>query len=373
MKIGILNEIKNHEYRVGLTPDSAYELVSHGHKVFVETIAGEAVGFSDDDYRAAGVHVLDTAADVFINAEMIVKVKEPQASERVYLRDHHILFTFLHLAADRKQTLSLIKSGATCIAYETVTDTKGGLPLLAPMSAVAGRLSIQAGAHSLEKFSGGRAVLLGGVPGVEPAQVVIIGGGVVGENAAKVAVGMGAEVVIMDRSLDTLRRLSKRFDNRLKTVYSTSSSLALYIATADLVIGAVLLPGAAAPKIITRELVSTMKKGAVIVDVAIDQGGCAETSKATTHDDPTYIVDGVVHYCVTNMPGSVARTSTIALNNATLPYILSLAAKGVRKAMEQDECLLNGLNVCKGNVTCKDVSVALDLPYMPACGVIKKL
>ena len=373
MYIGIPKEIKNHEYRVGLTPASSHELVAHGHKVFVETHAGEGIGFSDDDYRAAGVEVLATADEVFEKAEMIVKVKEPQAIERARLKPHHTLFTYLHLAPDAEQTHDLIKSGATCIAYETVTDAKGGLPLLAPMSAVAGRMSIQAGAHSLEKSKGGRAVLMGGVPGVEPAKVVIIGGGVVGENAAEMAVGMGAEVVILDRNLDVLRRLAKRFDNRLKTVYSTSKALADHVASADLVVGAVLLPGAAAPKLITRELISTMKKGAVIVDVAIDQGGCAETSKATTHAEPTYIVDDVVHYCVANMPGAVARTSTMALNNATLPYALALADKGTKKALEEDLHLLNGLNVCKGRITCEDVSVALDLPYVPAEDMIKEL
>ena len=373
MYIGVPKEIKNHEYRVGLTPASAHELVAHGHKVFVETHAGEGIGFSDDDYREAGAEVLATAEAIFEKAEMIIKVKEPQAIERARLKPHHTLFTYLHLAPDAEQTHDLIQSGATCVAYETVTDNKGGLPLLAPMSAVAGRMSIQAGASALEKSKGGRAMLLGGVPGVEPAKVVIVGGGVVGENAAEMAVGMGAEVVVLDRSLDVLRRLSKRFDNRIKTVYSTTKELADHVATADLVIGAVLLPGAAAPKLITRELIASMKKGAVIVDVAIDQGGCAETSKATTHAEPTYIVDDVVHYCVANMPGAVARTSTMALNNATLPYALALADKGTKKALEDDQHLRNGLNVCKGRITCKDVSEALDLPYVAAEDMIQEL
>ncbi len=373
MRIGIPKEIKNHEYRVGLTPASAHDLVVNGHEVLVETNAGEGIGFSDEDYHAAGAEVLSTADDVFEKAEMIVKVKEPQAVERARLKPHHTLFTYLHLAPDAEQTHDLIKSGATCIAYETVTDRKGGLPLLAPMSAVAGRMSIQAGASALEKSNGGRALLIGGVPGVEPAKVVIIGGGVVGENAAEMAVGMGAEVVILDRSLDVLRRLSNRFYNRIKTVYSTLQALAEHITSADLVIGAVLLPGAAAPKLITRELVARMKKGAVIVDVAIDQGGCSETAVATTHADPTYIVDGVVHYCVANMPGAVARTSTIALNNATLPYTLALANKGIRQALSDDRHLLNGLNVCKGHITCHDVSEALELPYTVPEDIIREL
>ncbi|MDD7805789.1 MAG: alanine dehydrogenase [Endozoicomonas sp. (ex Botrylloides leachii)] len=373
MRIGIPKEIKNHEYRVGLTPASAHEFIANGHQVFVETHAGEGIDFSDDDYRAAGVEVLETADDVFKQSEMIVKVKEPQAIERARLKSHHTLFTYLHLAPDIEQAHGLIKSGAVCIAYETVTNDKGGLPLLAPMSAVAGRMSIQAGAHSLEKSQGGRAVLIGGVPGVKPAKVVIIGGGVVGENAAEMAVGMGAEVIILDRSISVLRRLSKRFYNSIKTIYSTASALADHISEADLVIGAVLLPGAAAPKLLTRELIATMKKGAVIVDVAIDQGGCAETSRPTTHAEPTYIVDGIVHYCVANMPGAVARTSTIALNNATLPYAIALANKGIKQALQDDKHLLRGLNVCRGHITCEDVSTALNLPYVPAESVIEEL
>lgn len=373
MRIGVPKEIKNNEYRIGLTPASAHELINHGHTVAVETGAGEEIGFADHDYLNAGVNVLKTADEIFEEAEIIVKVKEPQAIERGRLKPHHTLFTYLHLAPDAKQTHDLIKSGATCIAYETVTDDKGGLPLLAPMSAVAGRMSIQAGAYSLEKSKDGRGVLIGGVPGVEPASVVIIGGGVVGENAAEMAVGMGADVVVLDRSIDVMRRLSNRFYNRIKTVYSTSTALAYYAKHADLVIGAVLLPGAAAPKLLSRDIVATMKKGSVIVDVAIDQGGCSETSRPTTHAEPTYVVDDVVHYCVANMPGAVSRTSTMALNNATLPYVIELANKGTKKALQEDKHFLNGLNVCKGQITCQDVSIALDLPYTPASDVIKKL
>ncbi|PJE78398.1 Alanine dehydrogenase 2 [invertebrate metagenome] len=373
MYIGIPKEIKNNEFRVGMTPASAHELVAHGHTVYVETHAGEGIGFSDNDYREAGVEVLGTADEIFEKAEMIIKVKEPQAIERARLKPHHTLFTYLHLAPDAEQTQDLIKSGATCIAYETVTDNQGKLPLLAPMSAVAGRLSIQAGAHCLEKVNGGRGMLLGGVPGVEPAKVLVVGGGVVGENAAEMAVGLDADVTILDRSLEVLRKIADRFGNRVKTVYSTKKALEDHIKEADLVIGSVLIPGAAAPKLLTRELISTMKKGSVIVDVAIDQGGCAETSHATTHAEPTYIVDGVVHYCVANMPGAVARTSTLALNNATLPYALALADKGARKAMEDDKHLRNGLNVCKGLVTCKDVAVALSLEYVKAEDVLQEL
>ena len=348
MRIGIPKEIKNHEYRVGLTPAAVKELVQNGHEVFVQDQAGSGVDFYNEDYLSAGATVLDTAEAVFEAADLIVKVKEPLAIERAMLKPHHTLFTFLHLAPDAPQTRDLINSGATCIAYETVTDALGRLPLLAPMSEVAGRMSIQAGARCLEKSMAGRGILLGGVPGVEPAKVVVIGAGVVGQNATAMAVGMGADVLVLDRSVDALRRLDVQYGNRIRTVYSTFQAIEQHVATADLVIGGVLLPGAAAPKLITRELVSRMKPGSVIVDVAIDQGGCAETSVATTHAEPTFIVDDVVHYCVANMPGAVARTSTLALNNATLPYVLQIANKGTRKALEENSFLLEGLECLPG-------------------------
>jgi alanine dehydrogenase len=332
------------------------ELVHHGHEVAVETLAGDAIGFSDQQYLDAGAVILETAEAVFDWAEMIVKVKEPQAVERAMLKPDQTLFTYLHLAPDLPQTEDLIKSGAVCIAYETVTDRHGLLPLLAPMSEVAGRMSIQAGAHSLEKAQGGRGLLLGGVPGVEPAKVVVIGAGVVGQNAVAMAVGTGADVVVLDKNTDVLRQMDKQYGNRIKTVYSTKESLESHVLSADLVVGAVLVPGAAAPKLVTRDMISRMKKGAVLVDVAIDQGGCFETSKATTHAEPTYIVDDVVHYCVANMPGAVARTSTMALNNATLPFVIALADKGAKQAMLDDPHLLNGLNVCQGKVTYKNVA-----------------
>ncbi|MGI9274786.1 MAG: alanine dehydrogenase [Endozoicomonas sp.] len=373
MLVGVPKEIKNHEYRVGLTPAAVKELVERGHDVFVEKQAGSGVGFSNEDYVESGAVILNTADEVFAKAELIVKVKEPQAVERARLRPDQILFTYLHLAPDAPQTKDLINSGATCIAYETVTDAQGRLPLLAPMSEVAGRMSIQAGARCLEKSMAGRGVLLGGVPGVEPAKVVIVGAGVVGQNAAAMAVGMGAEVVILDRSVDVLRKLDAQYGNRVRTVYSTSQSLNEHVLTADLVIGGVLLPGAAAPKLITRDMISKMKAGSVIVDVAIDQGGCSETAKATTHDNPTYIVDDVVHYCVANMPGAVARTSTLALNNATLPYVLQIADKGARKAMEDNAHLLEGLNVCKGVVTCASVAEAQGLKYRPAAEMLTEI
>ncbi|WP_461536132.1 alanine dehydrogenase [Spongorhabdus nitratireducens] len=366
MLVGVPTEIKNHEYRVGLTPASVAELVANGHEVLIQSDAGAGIGFTNDLYVAAGAKIAADAEEVFAKAEMIVKVKEPQASERAMLRKDQTLFTYLHLAPDAPQTQDLIESGATCIAYETVTDDKGHLPLLAPMSEVAGRMSIQAGAHSLEKAQGGRGVLMGGVPGVEPAKVVIIGGGVVGMNACKMAVGMGAEVILMDRSVDVLRRFDDMFGNRVKTVYSNVHSIEEHVTTADLVVGAVLIPGASAPKLITRDLVSKMKKGAAIVDVAIDQGGCSETSKATTHAEPTYMVDGIVHYCVANMPGAVARTSTQALNNATLPFALKLANLGPREALSTDRHLLEGLNVYRGMITNKPVAEAQNLPYVPA-------
>ncbi len=373
MLVGVPTEIKNHEYRVGLTPAAVAELIANGHEVLIQASAGASISFTDDLYLEAGAEIADTAEEVFARADMIVKVKEPQASERAMLREGQTLFTYLHLAPDIPQTNELIQSGATCIAYETVTDGHGRLPLLAPMSEVAGRMSVQAGAHALEKSMGGRGVLLGGVPGVEPGKVVVIGGGVVGVNATRMAVGMGADVVILDRSVDVLRRIDDMFGNRVRTVYSTGKSIEDHVTTADLVIGAVLLPGAAAPKLITRELVAKMKTGAAIVDVAIDQGGCTETSKPTTHAEPTYMIDGVVHYCVANMPGGVARTSTQALNHATLPYVLQLANLGPRKAMETNVHLQEGLNVCRGMVTYKPVADAQNLDYVPALDALAGL
>ncbi|QFU22757.1 alanine dehydrogenase [Shewanella eurypsychrophilus] len=364
MIIGVPKEIKNHEYRIGMVPSSVRELTIKGHEVFIETNAGNGIGFTDQDYIDVGASILATAAEVFAKAEMIVKVKEPQAVERAMLREDQLLFTYLHLAPDLPQTEDLIKSGSVCIAYETVTDDRGALPLLAPMSEVAGRMSIQAGAMALEKSMGGRGMLLGGVPGVEPAKVVIIGGGMVGTNAAQMAVGLGADVVILDRSIDALRRLNAQFDNKVKAIYSTADAIEKHVLEADLVIGGVLVPGAAAPKLVTKEHIAKMKPGSAIVDVAIDQGGCIETSHATTHQDPTYIVDEVVHYCVANMPGAVARTSTFALNNATLPYIIKLADLGYRAALLQDKHLLNGLNVMHGKITCKEVAEALNLEFV---------
>ena len=375
MIVGVPKEIKNHEYRVGLTPASAKEFVAHGHQVIVETNAGTAIGFTDAQYEDAGATIIATAADVFAQAEMIVKVKEPQPNECKMLREGQTLYTYLHLAPDPTQTELLVASGSTCIAYETVTDHTGGLPLLAPMSEVAGRMSIQAGAHNLEKAQGGSGTLLGGVPGVAPAKVLVLGGGVVGTNAAKMAVGMGAEVTILDRSLPRLRQLDDIFNGRVKTVFSTVDAIEEYSANADLVIGAVLIPGAAAPKLINKTHIANMKPGSVVVDVAIDQGGCFETAKATTHQDPTYVIDDVVHYCVANMPGGVARTSTIALNNATLPFGLALANKGPKQAMLEDQHLLNGLNVHKGKVTYKAVVDALgstlNLEYMDATAALE--
>jgi len=363
MLIGVPKEIKNHEYRIGLTPGGVRELVVNGHEVIVENNGGASIGFSNEEYMAAGAKIIDTAEDIFATADMIIKVKEPQPNECKMLREGQILFTYLHLAPDPKQTELLVESGASCIAYETVTDNQGGLPLLAPMSEVAGRMSIQAGAHHLEKAQGGLGSLLGGVPGVAPAKVLVIGGGVVGAQAARMAVGMGADVTILDRSLPRLRQLDIEFSGRLRCIYSTAESIEQYALEADLVIGAVLIPGAAAPKLLTRAIISQMKKGAVVVDVAIDQGGCFETSKATTHEHPTYIVDGVVHYCVANMPGGVARTSTMALTNATLPFALALANKGAKKALLDDPHLLNGLNVHQGQVTYKAVADVLSYDY----------
>lgn len=364
MIIGVPKEIKNHEYRVGMTPASVRELISHGHSVYVETYAGAGIGFSDADYKAVGAEIMATAAEVFAAADMIVKVKEPQAVERAMLREGQILFTYLHLAPDLPQTQDLIASKAVCIAYETVTDAHGGLPLLAPMSAVAGRMSIQAGAQALEKSQGGCGLLLAGVPGVAPANVVVIGGGVVGMNAAKMAVGMGANVTILDRNLAVLANLDNQFGGSITPVYSTADAIEKYVLEADLVVGAVLVPGASAPKLVTKELIQRMKPGAAVVDVAIDQGGCFETSHATTHQEPTYIVDDVVHYCVANMPGAVAKTSTFALNNATLPYIIKLANLGWKEALAADHHLLNGLNVIDGKVTVRDVAEAHDLEFI---------
>jgi len=358
MRVGCPKEIKNHEYRVGLTPGSVREYVAHGHEVIIETKAGAGIGAEDDAYRAAGAKIVATAKDVFEQSDMIVKVKEPQPSEWAQLRDGQILYTYLHLAPDPEQTKGLLGSGVTAIAYETVTDDRGGLPLLAPMSEVAGRLAIQAGATSLQKANGGRGILLGGVPGVLPAKVTVIGGGVVGLHAARMAAGLGADVSILDRSIPRLRQLDDLFAGRVHTRFSTIDALEEEVFSADLVIGAVLIPGAAAPKLVTREMLSGMKKGAVIVDVAIDQGGCFETSHATTHSDPTYEVDGVVHYCVANMPGAVPVTSAHALNNATLYYGLQLADRGL-KAIAEDRHLRAGLNVHKGRVTNKAVADAL--------------
>jgi len=361
MQIGVPKEIKNHEYRVGLTPESVAEAVHHGHTVLVESKAGAGIGATDEDYRAAGAEIAGEAATIFAKAEMIVKVKEPQAGERKMLRPGQILYTYLHLAPDPEQTKDLVASGATCIAYETVTDEAGGLPLLKPMSQVAGRMSIQAGATALEKSHGGRGMLLGGVPGVAPAKVVILGGGVVGFNAAQMAVGVHADVTILDRSPVVLERLSNHFEARAKVVQATRSAIEHYLAEADLVIGAVLVPGAAAPKLVTRAMLKRMNEGSVLVDVAIDQGGCFETSRATTHAEPTFVIDGVVHYCVANMPGAVARTSTYALNNVTLPHALAIAHKGWKTALAANKHLANGLNVWNGKVTCEPVARALGI------------
>lgn len=366
MLIGVPKEIKNHEYRVGMTPTSVREAVRHGHQLWVETNAGAGIGASDADYVQAGAKIIPAAAEVFARADMIVKVKEPQARERKMLRPGQILYTYLHLAPDPAQTKDLVASGAICIAYETVTSPRGGLPLLAPMSQVAGRMSVQSGAHCLEKAQGGRGVLLGGVPGVAPGKVVILGGGVVGTNAAIIALGMGADVTILEKSTDRMEELVARFGTSIKTIYSTQGAVEDECATADLVIGGVLIPGAAAPKLITRAMLKDWKPGAVLVDVAIDQGGCAETSKATTHAEPTYVVDGVIHYCVANMPGGVARTSTYALNNVTLPFALAIADKGWQKALADDPHLRNGLNVANGKVTYKAVADDLGYSYTPA-------
>ena len=370
MKIGVPKEIKNHEYRVGMTPSSVREAVSHGHSVMIETHAGEGIGATDNEYQAVGATIIDRAEDIFSSAEMIVKVKEPQAMERAMLRQGQILFTYLHLAPDPDQTRDLISSGATCIAYETVTSPYGGLPLLAPMSKVAGRMAIQAGAHCLEHPHGGRGILLGGVPGVDRAKVVVLGAGVVGKHAAAIAAGMGAEVWVVDRSPEVIEAHWQQFGTSTNTVFSTRDAVEKHVLDADLVIGGVLIPGASAPKLVTHEMVAAMKPGSVIVDVAIDQGGCCETSKATTHADPTYRVDDVVHYCVANMPGGVPRTSTYALNNVTLPHILTLANQGFREALKSDSHLCNGLNVHDGQVTNAEVAVDLGYNYVDPMSVL---
>ncbi|QDQ27763.1 alanine dehydrogenase [Chitinimonas arctica] len=366
MLIGVPKEIKNHEYRVGLTPAGVKELKRNGHEVLVQTQAGTAIGFPDDQYIAAGAQIVQAAEEIFKRAEMIIKVKEPQPVECAMLRPGQILYTYLHLAPDPEQTAALVKSGCVAIAYETVTDARGGLPLLAPMSEVAGRMAIQAAARALEKSAGGSGVLLGGVPGVAPGRVLVIGGGVVGTHAARMAAGLGADVTILDRSLPRLKEIDEAFGGRIKTLYSTQDAIENELRQADAVIGAVLIPGAAAPKLVSREMLGLMKPGSVLVDVAIDQGGCFETSHATTHQEPTYVVDGVIHYCVANMPGGVARTSTIALTNATLVHAVAIANKGWKKALRDDVHLKNGLNVCQGKVSYAAVAQVLGYEYTAA-------
>ena len=365
MIVGIPKEIKNHEYRIGMTPAGVRELINRGHQVLVETEGGAGVGFDNASYEAVGAQIVASPEDIFAAADMIIKVKEPQPNECRMLRSGQILFTYLHLAPDPDQAQLLLESGVSAIAYETVTNAKGGLPLLAPMSEVAGRMSIQAGAHHLEKAQGGNGMLLGGVPGVEPARVVVLGGGVVGTQAAKMAAGLGAQVTIFDRSIERLQQLDDLFQGRAVGLYSTQNAVEQYVRAADLVIGAVLIPGASAPKLVTRDDVAAMRPGAVLVDVAIDQGGCFETSQATTHQSPTYVVDDVVHYCVANMPGGVARTATMALTNATLPFALKLADKGLA-ALQDDDHLRHGLNVHAGHITHEAVDAALNADYLPA-------
>ncbi len=362
MKVGVPKEIKKQENRVGLVPVSVKEYVNNGHDVVVETLAGEGIGVSDDQYRAAGATIIDTAEEIFATADMVVKVKEPQPVEWSQLRPSQILYTYLHLAPDPEQTHGLLESGCSAIAYETITDSEGGLPLLAPMSEVAGRLSIQVAAQSLERHNGGKGLLMGGVPGVAPARVVIIGGGNVGTNAAKIAVGMGAEVSILDRSIERMRQLDDLFNGRVRTIYSTAAALEHEVSQADVIVGAVLIPGASAPRLVTRKMLSSIEDGSVMVDVAIDQGGCFETSKATTHAEPTYVVDGVVHYCVANMPGAVARTSSYALNNATLRHGIALANNGLSAL--SDVHLANGLNVHEGKITNQAVATSLGMEYV---------
>ncbi len=371
MQIAVPKEIKNHEYRVALTPTGARELVAHGHQVTVQAGAGEGAGFTDAAFEAAGARLEADVAEVWEGAELILKVKEPQAEEVARLSRGQTLFTYLHLAAEENLTRGLIDSGATCIAYETITDRQGGLPLLAPMSTVAGRMAIQAGAHSLEKAQGGAGVLLPGVPGVAPAKVAVIGGGVVGENAARMALGLGAEVTVLDKSIPRLETLDDRYQGRMKTLFSTADAIDEAVRECDLIVGAVLIPGAAAPKLITREMLAEMQPGSVLVDVAIDQGGCFETSKATTHAEPTYIVDGIVHYCVANMPGAVARTSTQALTNATLPFVIGLADKGWQQALADDAHFAAGLNVHGGQVTYAAVADAFGLEYFDLANLLE--
>jgi alanine dehydrogenase len=361
MLIGVPKEIKNHEYRVGMAPASVREAIKHGHQVMVQANAGEGIGVSDDEYAKIGAQIVDSPEEIFASAELIVKVKEPQAGERAMLREGQVLFTYLHLAPDPEQTRDLIASGAICIAYETVTSPHGGLPLLAPMSKVAGRMAIQAGAYCLEHPHGGLGMLLGGVPGVDPAKVVILGAGVVGTHATHIAVGMGADVWVIDRNPEAIENHWRQFGRSTNSVFSTDDAIERHVVEADLVIGGVLIPGAEAPKLVSRQMVKDMKPGAVIVDVAIDQGGCCETSKPTTHADPTYIVDDVVHYCVANMPGGVPRTSTYALNNVTLPHVIALANKGYQQALKDDRWLRDGLNVHQGKITQREV--AHDLGY----------
>ena len=363
MRVGVPKEIKVHEYRVGLTPAAVAELVSHGYPVSVQTGAGAGIDFTDQDYVAAGATILPDAKSVFDASDLIVKVKEPQLHECAWLKPHQTLFTYLHLAADKPQALALMKSGATCIAYETITDSRGGLPLLRPMSEVAGRMSVQVGAHYLEKAQGGRGVLLGGVPGVPPAVVAIFGGGVSGVNAAQMVAGMRADVTIYDISTARLAELDTMFEGRVKTAFASKAAIAAAVSNAHLVIGAVLIPGAAAPKLVTRAMLKTMRRGSVLVDIAIDQGGCFETSRPTTHDDPVFVEEGVIHYCVANMPGAVARTSTMALNNATLPFVMKLANAGSKAALAADPHLANGLNVAAGTIRHRAVAEALDLPF----------
>lgn len=371
MLIGIPKEVKVEEYRVGLTPYNAHELVAHGHTVYVEHNAGAGIGFVDEDYRALGVEVLDSAAEIYARAEMIVKVKEPQPVEYDLIRSGQILLTYLHLAPDPAQTKALLAADCIAIAYETVTDNAGGLPLLTPMSQVAGRLAIQAGSHCLEKANGGSGVLLGGVPGVDPGRVVVIGGGVVGTNAVRMAMGKEAQVTVLDTSLPRLRDLDFQFGGRLNTLYASESNIEECVQTADLVVGAVLLPGAHAPRVISRALLKKMRQGSVVVDVSVDQGGCIETTRPTTHLDPTYIEENIVHYCVSNMPGGVPRTSTLALNNATLPFVLAVADKGYQQALLDDPHLRNGLNIYRGQVTCDSVAKALGYPYVAAETLLK--
>jgi alanine dehydrogenase len=365
MRIGVPKEIKIREYRAGLVPSAAAMLVAEGHEIYVETGAGAGIGFGDDAYRGAGATIVDTAGQVFDRAELIVKVKEPQAPEYALLREDHTLFTYLHLAADKALTSALMASGATCVAYETVTGADGGLPLLRPMSEVAGRMSAQVGARFLEKEAGGAGILMGGVPGVVPASVVVLGGGVAGSNAAFVARGMGANVTIFDISPRRLAELDQQFLGAVRTVYSATSDVERAVTEADVVIGAVLIPGASAPKLVSAALLPRMRPGSVLVDVAIDQGGCFETSRPTTHDEPTFTIDGVIHYCVANMPGAVPRTSAVALNNATLPYIRRIADRGVHHAMEADTHLAEGLNISGGRLRHRAVAAALDLPCAP--------